>query len=92
LKNQRVFEGVDFDIALKYAGIMSTMFASAFYAPIIPVALVWSIIAMICNYWADKYVLVRRCKKPDSLSAKISREMTELLEWILPIYAVRTLN
>eukprot|EP01016_Furgasonia_blochmanni_P004483 TRINITY_DN1173_c0_g1_i2.p1 TRINITY_DN1173_c0_g1~~TRINITY_DN1173_c0_g1_i2.p1 ORF type:complete len:279 (-),score=51.93 TRINITY_DN1173_c0_g1_i2:190-1026(-) len=83
-----VYEGVDFSIAFRYAGIMRTMFATAFYAPIIPLALVWSIIAMLCIYWADKYVLIRRCKRPDTLSSKLSVEMTELLEWILPLYAL----
>eukprot|EP01016_Furgasonia_blochmanni_P028922 TRINITY_DN3045_c0_g1_i7.p2 TRINITY_DN3045_c0_g1~~TRINITY_DN3045_c0_g1_i7.p2 ORF type:complete len:400 (+),score=43.92 TRINITY_DN3045_c0_g1_i7:2281-3480(+) len=83
----QVYEGVDFDIAARYAGIIKTMFTTALFASLLPVGLVWAMLAIFSIYWADKYSLVRRCKRPPTLGAKLSREMCELLEWILPIHA-----
>ena len=83
-----IAEPLEFDIALRYAIILNTLFSTAFYAPILPVTLVWGLIAVLLHYWSDKYALLRRKVVKYSMSSDLSTEMTEHLEYFLPIYSV----
>jgi len=82
-----MFEKPDFDIAKGYSDIMKTMWFTAFYAPVIPMGLIFSIISLICLYWIHKYNVLRRSIIRYNMSAELSIEMTELLEWVLILYA-----
>eukprot|EP01016_Furgasonia_blochmanni_P014293 TRINITY_DN17465_c0_g2_i1.p1 TRINITY_DN17465_c0_g2~~TRINITY_DN17465_c0_g2_i1.p1 ORF type:complete len:139 (+),score=11.49 TRINITY_DN17465_c0_g2_i1:65-481(+) len=42
----------------------------------------------MCIRDSIQYVLLRRAMRPSSLSVHLSNQMTELLEWILPLYAL----
>eukprot|EP01017_Pseudomicrothorax_dubius_P049142 TRINITY_DN9094_c0_g1_i9.p1 TRINITY_DN9094_c0_g1~~TRINITY_DN9094_c0_g1_i9.p1 ORF type:complete len:714 (-),score=160.72 TRINITY_DN9094_c0_g1_i9:100-2241(-) len=83
-----IFEGIEFDIAQRYANIIKTMLFTAFYCPVVPLATLISACGLILTYWVDKYVLLRRAKEPPALSGELSMEMTEVLEYILPAFAI----
>lgn len=53
-------EETEFDIAKRYAVLLNTMFSTAFYAPVMPIALVWGLVAILLHYWAEKFALLRR--------------------------------
>ena len=63
------------------------MFTIAFYAPILPQALVYSLIGLICNYWVDKYKILHRRTIKCEINKDLSVEMTEMIEFILPLFA-----
>lgn len=72
---------------MKYAVILNTLFCTAFYAPILPITLFWGLLSIFLHYWTDKYTLLRtKCVKYN-MSSDLSTEMTEHLEYFLPIYS-----
>ena len=48
------FEGFQLNLANKYCNIMTTLWFTAFYAPIHPVLPLISALCLVLNYWADK--------------------------------------
>ena len=48
------FEGTPFDLSLRYSNIIKTMLLAAFYAPVLPIGLVFSISNIFLTYWIDK--------------------------------------
>lgn len=42
------------DMADRYATLIRTILLGSFYAPAMPVALLWSIVGLVLTYWADK--------------------------------------
>ena len=83
-----IAEEPEFDIARRYATLLNTMFSTAFYAPIQPIVLIWGLFAILFHYWADKYTLIKRKVVRYNMSSELSIEMTEHLEYFLPIYSV----
>ena len=49
-----LFEGVNVDMATKYAALLKTMLLTSFYAPVSPIATVFAIAGLILVYWSDK--------------------------------------
>ena len=67
---------------------MKTVFLTAFYASIIPIGIIFSCIGLIFNYWVSKYNVVNKRIFKNSYGYRLSIEMTENLELMLPIYCV----
>ena len=55
-----LFEGVAFDITVTYSSVLNLMLFAAFYAPLVPLSLIFAIITLIVYYWTFKYLLLRR--------------------------------
>lgn len=70
---------------------MNTMFTTAFYAPLLPIGLAYSLLALFLMYWAEKYKVLNDRVIKFNLSSKLSTAMTELLEYFLPIYCIANL-
>ncbi|KAL4489888.1 hypothetical protein ABPG72_010787 [Tetrahymena utriculariae] len=87
----QLFENPQFQIQERYAQILMTMFTTAFYSPIVPMSLFWSLIGLILQYWVDKYNLIHRSSVKNNMSAELSIEMTEHLEYFLPIQSISAL-
>ena len=86
-----LFQDMVTDFSWLYAAVMKNMFSAAFYAPIVPSALFWALIGNILMYWVDKYNITQRGSVARCLGPKLAREMTELLEYFLVIYAIGNL-
>lgn len=82
----RLFECPEFNIIKRYSQCLKTMYVVAFYSPIIPIAIIWGLFALIIQYWIDKYNLIKRRSVKYNMSKDLAREMTELLEYVLIIY------
>jgi hypothetical protein len=54
------FEGLKIDIAGKYANLIKSMLLTCFYAPVMPIALIFTIVGLILTYWVDKVLLVEK--------------------------------
>ncbi|KAL4484377.1 hypothetical protein ABPG74_019554 [Tetrahymena malaccensis] len=84
-------ENPQFPIEERYAQLLTTMFTTAFYCPIVPMTIIWSLICFILQYWIDKYNLIYRSSVKYNMSSELSLEMTEHLEYFLPIQCLSTL-
>ena len=64
------------------------MYTVAFYSPIIPYIIIWGALSIFVKYYINKYnIIKRRCVKL-TLNKHLSIEMTEMLEYFLPLYSV----
>ncbi|CAK88674.1 unnamed protein product (macronuclear) [Paramecium tetraurelia] len=82
----KLFENNEETLSDRYAGIIKTMLMTSFYASIIPLGILFSIGALTLLYWVYKYQFLRRRTFKQSLSFNLSIEMTEVLEYMIPIY------
>lgn len=55
-----LYEKPVFDISTAYATILKNMYVVAFYASVIPLALVITCVALLIHYWVEKYNIARR--------------------------------
>ena len=53
------------------------MFMCAFYSSVLPISINWSILALIFNYWADKWNFLRKKAIYHNISADVGKEMVE---------------
>lgn len=67
------------------------MYLCAFYSPIIPLGMLWCLLAILLHFWVDKYNLLRRRVVKHNMSSDLSIEMTEMLEFVLIIYCLGNL-
>ena len=81
-----LYQDPPFDIAVKYAFILNQIYNLAFYSGILPQASIWVIVGLIFQYWMDKYQLLRKRTVKQSLSNNLSIEMTEMLEYFMPLF------
>eukprot|EP00825_Cyclidium_porcatum_P005030 TRINITY_DN123_c0_g1_i3.p2 TRINITY_DN123_c0_g1~~TRINITY_DN123_c0_g1_i3.p2 ORF type:complete len:633 (-),score=112.39 TRINITY_DN123_c0_g1_i3:159-2057(-) len=81
-----LFEEPNYSIALRYAYVLNSMFITAFYAPLIPVTLIWTVLGLAFTYFLDKYKLLYQSVVYYNMGETLSIEMTEVLEGFLPIY------
>ncbi|KRX04521.1 hypothetical protein PPERSA_04336 [Pseudocohnilembus persalinus] len=86
-----IFEEPEFDIVKRYSDCLQSMYLCAFYSPILPVGMIWSILGIFLHYWIDKYNLLRRRVIKYNMSSDLSREMIEMLEFVLIIYCTGNL-
>jgi len=71
------------DIADSYSFIGRTLFLSAWYAPVAPLSLVFSLCGLTTTYWVDKYMLLRVCCMPNTLNEDVIKKFINILE-LLP--------
>lgn len=83
-----MYERPIFDISTAYATILKNMYVVAFYASVIPLALVITCFALLFHYWVEKFNISRRRTIKYNYSSQMSIEMIEQLELVLPIYCV----
>jgi len=90
-KAHEVFELTEVDLSYQNSFLVKTVLVTAFFAPVIPVGLVFSIIGLILNYWVDKYTLLRRNALPISLDHALNNHMMRVLEWTGFVFAMGNL-
>jgi hypothetical protein len=81
-------EGHPVDMALRYANIKKTILFTGAVAPLLPVGLPLSLLALVINYAVDKYLLLTRFVCHNRLGANLSRAMMGLLYWYVVLLAL----
>jgi hypothetical protein len=71
------FEESEFSIGDKYADILTTMWVTFLYAPVIPIVLIFSLVNLILTYYVEKLTLIKRSSIKNNISHKVSQEMIE---------------
>ncbi|KRX05998.1 hypothetical protein PPERSA_01076 [Pseudocohnilembus persalinus] len=77
-----------FDIAQRYAYLINTLFLTALYAPLLPIGLLISLIGILIIFYIEKYKVLHLRFISHNLSPSLSTQMTELLEYFLPLYCL----
>ena len=67
-----LYENPEFEIDIRYAQILNLMYTISFYAPIMPVAILYCIMSLISYYWLDKLKIIRRSSIKASINSDLS--------------------
>ena len=73
----KIFEKPEFNISKRYAVYLNTMFMWSFYSSVLPISIFWSILALIFNYWVDKWNFLGKKATYHNISADIGKKMVE---------------
>lgn len=82
-----LFEGIPLDMAQRCAFFMKTYLLTLFYAPILPLAYPLGIVALVLQYWVDKFMLLRVHARPDVLSDELDEAMLKFISFGPLLYA-----
>ncbi|KAL4446609.1 hypothetical protein ABPG74_005547 [Tetrahymena malaccensis] len=87
----KYFENPIFNLYNNYSIVISSVFSSLFYAPIIPFALIWTFVQLVLKYWVDKHCIIKQSTINVGPNINLCQEMIENLEFALPLYCLANL-
>lgn len=87
LEANELHEALQVDMPALCAGMMKTCSLSLMYAPVLPIGLAIGVVALGMQYWASKYMLLRRHRRPVRLSDELDQVMLFLLPYGCAAYA-----
>ena len=64
------------------------LLTSFFFHPILPLSIPIGSVGLILLYWINKYILLRRAKRPEELSGLLAGFFANLLPWALFFWAL----
>ena len=76
-------EGRDVDVSDNLSSLFSYVMTCLFYSPIIPQAIPICLVGTFLNYWAYKYMLLRKHNHPKMLSDLLPMFFSHFLPWII---------
>jgi hypothetical protein len=82
------FENPAFDVALRYAQILTTCFCTLIYSPGLPILNFFALVYCFLNFWVDKWILLRFSKQPPAYDTRMPRDATGLLLCAGPLHMV----
>ncbi|EAR91024.2 transmembrane protein, putative (macronuclear) [Tetrahymena thermophila SB210] len=83
-----IYQLPNHQIELCYAELMNNMCICVFFAPAIPIGLVFQLIGIFFYYWLTKYFLIRYKRMDCQISTALSLQMTNFLEMLIPTYSI----
>jgi hypothetical protein len=60
-----MWEGTRLDMANEFANTANILLTAIYFHPLLPASIPIAFFGMICNYWASKYVFLRRMRVPE---------------------------
>ena len=81
-----IFEGPSADMERRHGGLVASMILTTFWAPALPIALIFTFVSIFLNYWADKYIFLRRMVLPNAIGPQITNRSLVDLEVIILIF------
>lgn len=85
------FNGPLLQMEFKYVFAIKNLCLTAFYAPIMPILVPITLLGLICSYWMDKYLILRRYNEPELLSPYINKKMSRYLDYVPLCFAAGNL-
>ncbi|KAM3146261.1 hypothetical protein pb186bvf_001606 [Paramecium bursaria] len=64
-----------------YTFLCKTIFVTFFFAPLVPIGIVFSAVGLFLYYWVQKYLLTRRYSIPPEESAQLNTDILESLDF-----------
>jgi len=75
-------------MANRFANTANLFLTSIFFTPLIPFAPIVALFGMIFAYWVDKWMLLRRHKRPEELAGFMAQFFAGLLPYFTFLYAL----
>lgn len=75
------FEGTSMDLSFKYSILIKNMWLTCFYTSLIPTAMYILLIGLILTYMSEKYLVLRRYKRPERLNQSLHSISIEYFEF-----------
>ncbi|CAD8113085.1 unnamed protein product [Paramecium sonneborni] len=76
----KLFEGPQVQFYDQYSYLCKTTWLSFFFAPLIPLSVLFGFVGLMSYYWIQKYLLLRRNSKPPFQSSHLDTEMLYLMD------------
>ena len=76
----RLFQQPNFSFSQKYASKIRSFLVACFFSYILPLGPFITAVFLAIQYWVDKYLILRRFKKPQGLGKELSLNLAETLE------------
>lgn len=73
------YEYMDFEIGYEYIYMVNLFLFTCFFSPLQPIIVVFAIVGFAWMYWAQKYSLFNRCKRPTPGNNTINTTMYQLI-------------
>ena len=86
-----LFEGPALDMAHRSSILIKTYLVTLFYAPVLPIAYPIGVVALLLQYWSEKYMLLRVHSRPDVLSHELDEAMLTFVSLGTVLYAITNL-
>ncbi|KAL4481493.1 hypothetical protein ABPG74_007582 [Tetrahymena malaccensis] len=81
------FEEPPFMIEFQYSQTMRTLFMTLAYCTVMPICILYSILALTIQYFTSKYDLIKRRTVPYNMGSSLSYNMIEMLKMSIIIYS-----
>jgi len=82
----KVYENPPFDIATRYAQLLTTAFLTLVYSPGLPILNFFAVIYLFLNYWVDKWILLQGSRRPPAYDTQMPKQATEMLLFAAPLH------
>ncbi|CAD8213980.1 unnamed protein product [Paramecium octaurelia] len=76
-----IFEGPQVLLYDNYAYVCKTVWITLFFAPLVPISLLFCICGLFLYYWIQKYLLLRRKCRPPLQSSHLNSEMCNIINF-----------
>ncbi|CAI2368266.1 unnamed protein product [Moneuplotes crassus] len=84
----KLFEGPPFDMAQRYANTMLLICLAVFYISRIPIVSIILLFGAVFQYWLEKYLLLRRHKRPEKFSHEMSQVFSNMVPFLCLLYGM----
>ena len=84
----KLLEARKLDMPQRYATLLKTFLLTLVYAPMMPIALGFGVVALVFQYWVDKVMLLRFLSRPERLSHSLDDAMRRVVPIGLLLYAI----
>ena len=74
----KLFEPADLAMLTRYASVIRTFFVACLFIEILPSGMLLCLVFMVIQYWADKYMILRRYKR----AKRMSKHLAYGVSWI----------
>ena len=75
------FEGSPMDLSFKYSILIKNMWLTCLYTSLIPTAVYILLVGLILTYLSEKYLLLRRYKRPERYNQSLHSMSIEYFEF-----------
>mmetsp|Transcript_134752 Transcript_134752/g.300318 ORF Transcript_134752/g.300318 Transcript_134752/m.300318 type:complete len:437 (+) Transcript_134752:104-1414(+) len=82
----KLYTNPPFDIAVRYAQLLTTVFCTMMYCSGMPILTVFAAVYMVVSYWADKLVLLRGSQRPPAFGGEMPLQAGHLMLWAVPLH------
>ena len=82
------YTGPRFDLAYRYAQLLTSFFVCFLYSSGMPLLLLICLLQFVVCFWVDKWAFIRLYKTPVRLDGTVARQVAKLMWWALFLHVL----